>query len=353
MVNDIFRKSFPLSLFKKAVTLTDVHFGRSGNSEQACKDNLDFIAWFIEEAKTFGADTCIMMGDWHDNRHNLNVLTMSYSLKGMEMLNDAFKNVFWIEGNHDLFYRDRREVTSVIMAKHLSNIHLIDTPTVVDGVQLLPWLIGDEGDKAIGADARYTFGHLELGGFMMNAKVEMPIHEKGMSADSFKGAKSEFIFSGHYHFRQSKGKVIYTGNTFPFNFSDAGDDDRGMMFLEWGKDPFFKAWPAQPLFRNMTLLDMITRPDALLRDKMTVRASMDVSISFEESQFIKEELIKKYSLRKLELVPVGTSVEIQNFSEPTTFQSVDQIVTEGLLSVQSKTIKPEMLVEIYRTLAHI
>jgi hypothetical protein len=45
----------------------------NSNSPVANQDNLDFIDWFVEEAKTFGAETCIMMGDWHDNRNQLAV----------------------------------------------------------------------------------------------------------------------------------------------------------------------------------------------------------------------------------------------------------------------------------------
>lgn len=338
-------------LFKKAVTLTDIHFGRQGNSAQANQDNLDFIDWFIEEAKTWGADTCIMLGDWHDNRHNLNVLTMDYSLSGMQKLNDAFKVVHWIPGNHDLFYRDRRDVSSIAFAKHLPNISVVKEPTTVGGVTLLPWLIGDEHKKLKNSKSRYMFGHLELPGFMMNAKVEMPTHDKGLNSDDFeKITGTEYVFSGHFHFRQQKGKVIYTGNPFPFNFADAWDEERGMMFLEWGKDPVFKAWPAQPLFRTMKLSELLDKPEKLLRDKMTIRVSIDIDISYEEAQLIKETFLNEYGLRKVELIHQSKNDEIMEFDANVAFQSVDQIVVDGLLSVKSTDLMPETLVEIYRSL---
>lgn len=341
-------------LFTKAVTLTDVHFGRQGNSAQANQDSLDFIEWFIEEAKTWGADTCIMMGDWHDNRHNLNVLTMDYSLRGMEMLNKAFKVVHWIPGNHDLFYRDRRDVASIAFAKHLPNIKVVAKPTTVGGVTLLPWLVGDEHKKIKSLKSRYMFGHLELPGFMMNAKVEMPSHDKGINSDDFnKIDGTEYVFSGHFHFRQTKGKVIYTGNPFPFNFADAWDEDRGMMFLEWGKDPYFKAWPGQPLFRTMKLSELLDKPQFLLREKMVARVSIDIDISYEEAQLIKETFIGDYGLRKVELVHQAKHDELMEFGADVVFQSVDQIVVDGLMSVKSPELKPDRLVEIYRALPNM
>lgn len=338
-------------LFKKAVTLTDVHFGRQGNSTQANQDNLDFITWFIEEAKTWGAETCIMMGDWHDSRHSLHVSTMNYSLTAMQMLNDAFKYVHWIPGNHDLFYRDKRDISSIEFAKHLPNINIIKEPITTGNVTLLPWLIQDEGKNMKSLKSRYIFGHLELGGFMMNAKVEMPEHEKGIKTRDF--VNQDYVFSGHFHIRQQKGKVVYTGNIMPFNFSDTWDEDRGMMLLEWGKEPMFKAWPDQPLFRTMRLSELLDAPDKLLAPKMTVRIGIDIDISYEEAQVIKDTFVQSYGLRKIELTHQAKQTEDQEFDGNVVFQSVDQIVVDGLLSVQSTGLKPETLVEIYKSLPNL
>jgi hypothetical protein len=338
-------------LFNKAVTLTDVHFGRSSNSPIANQDNIDFIEWFVEEAKTWGADTCIMMGDWHDNRNQLAVSTMHYSLKGMELLNDSFKKVIWIPGNHDLLYRDKRDVTSVAFAKHLPNIEIAREPIVMGDVAILPWLVMDEPRKVKKFKARYMFGHLELPGFLMNAKVEMPIHANGVSSDDFKGG-AEYVFSGHFHFRQAKENVVYTGNIMPFNFADSWDEDRGMMFLEWGKEPFFKAWADQPTYRTMRLSELLQTPEKVLRDKVTARVTLDMDISYEEAQVIRDQYAKQYGVRKIELLHAAkASVADQDFSKPVAFQSVDQIVIEGLLNISDGgSLKREMLVDIYRSL---
>lgn len=337
-------------LFNKCVTLTDVHFGRSSNSPVANQDNLDFIRWFCEEGKTFGAETCIMMGDWHDNRNQLAVSTMHYSLQGMEMLNEAFKKVIWIPGNHDLLYRDKRDITSVAFATHLPNIEIIREPIVMGDVAILPWLVNDEPKRVKKFKSRYMFGHLELPGFLMNAKVEMPIHANGVSPDDFKGG-AEYVFSGHFHFRQAKENIVYTGNIMPFNFADAWDEDRGMMMLEWGKEPQFKAWADQPTYRTMRLSELLQTPEKVLKDKVTARVTLDMDISYEEAQVIRDEYAKAYGVRKIELMHAAkASVADQDFSQPVAFQSVDQIVIDGLMSVNSEALSKEMLVEIYRSL---
>ncbi len=336
-------------LFNKVATLTDVHFGRSSNSPIANQDNLDFIEWFIEEAKTEGCETCIMMGDWHDNRHSLHISTLDYSLKGMEMLNRAFDTVFWIPGNHDLLFRDKRDVSSVAFADYLTKTKVVREPMTAGGVTILPWLNKDEHKAISKLKSRYIFGHLELnGGFMMNARVPMPDHPGNLAPDDFKN--NEYVFTGHFHFRQAKDNVIYTGNTFPFNFADSWDEDRGMMILEWGKEPQFKAWPDQPLYRTMTLSQLLTEPDKMLCSKLTARVTLDLDISFEEAQVVRDEYISRYGLRKIELIHQANKGMDQEFVGEIKFQSVDQIVVDGLMSLQGETYRPDTLVEIYRSL---
>lgn len=336
-------------LFKKAATLTDLHFGRNSNNPMANQDNLDFIEWFIDKARTENCDVCIMIGDWHDNRNSLQISTMDYSLRGMEMLNAAFKKVYWVPGNHDLLYRDKRDVSSIAFVKYLENIHVVREPLTMGDVTILPWLVKDENKMIKTLQSRYIFGHLELnGGFQMNARVPMPDHPGNLDPDDFKVA--EYVFSGHFHFRQAKDNVIYTGNIFPTSFSDAWDDDRGMMILEWGKDPVFHKWNDQPLYRTMSLSQLLNEPDKMLCQKLTARVTLDLDVSFEEAQVVRDEYIKRYSMRKIELIHQGKKNMEQEFAGDVVFQSVDQIVIDGLMSVQSENFKPSKLVEIYRDL---
>lgn len=339
-------------LFKKAVALTDIHFGRTGNSPVANQDNLDFIDWFIDEAKTWGADTCFMCGDWHDNRNTIGVATLNYSLEGMQKLNDAFTRVHWVPGNHDLLYRNKRDVSSVEFARAFPNINIVRDPITEGGVTILPWLVSDEPKALKNIKSRYVFGHLELPGFMMNAKVPMPAHGGDVTPDDFTG--TEYVFSGHFHFRQAQKNVVYIGNVFPFNFADAWDEDRGMMFLEWGKEPEFKAWPNQPLFRTFALSQLLNEPDKYLADKLTARVTLDIDISYEEAQIIKDTYVNSSGVRRMELVHAPRNNEEQSFnSDDVVFQSVDQIVTEGLLDVKSKGLDPSKLVDIYKALPNL
>lgn len=341
--------------FQKAVVCTDQHFGRSQSSPVANQDSLEFFEWFCEEGKTWGAETAILCGDFFDSRHSMHITTMHAGIKALEMLGKSFKKVYALVGNHDLLYRHKRDVHSLAFSKYFPNIIPIDTPQIIGGggrnsVSFLPWLVNDER-KTLQPylNTRYVFGHLECtGGFMMNAKVVMPDHEGALTADDFGGP--EYVFSGHYHFRQAQKNLIYIGNTFPFNFADAWDEDRGMMFLEWGKEPYFKAWPDQPLFRNLNLSQLVQSPDKYLKSKLTARVVTDLDMSYEEQQALKDSLIARYSLRKLEFAQPPREDSVQDFTDEVSFQSVNQIVVEGLMSVDSTGINREMLIELFRSL---
>lgn len=337
-----------MALFKKAFFLTDIHFGRNANSQQALQDNLQFLDWAIDEAKTRGCDVCIFGGDWHDNRHSLNVLTLNSSLAGLQKLNDAFDRVLFIPGNHDLFYRDKRDVASIEFAKFLPNIKLFNEPTTIDDVTFLPWLVGDEHKRLKALKSRYVFAHLEVPGFLMNAKVEMPDNAHAVQADSFGNA--DLVFTGHFHMRQAKGNIVYTGNPMPFNFSDNWDDDRGMMVLEWGKDPEFIAWPDQPTFRSMKLSDVLNNPKKYLKPKLTARITLDIDIDYEEATYLRDTYAQDYGLRKVELLHQQKQEAEQEFVGDIVFQSVDQIVVDGLRSVTSTGFRPDVLIQIYQSL---
>lgn len=334
-------------LFDKVVAFTDIHFGRRGNDRQANQDNEDFITWFIEQAKEFGARQMVFCGDWHDNRHNLHVSTMNYSLSNMERLSKAFDKVWFIPGNHDLFYREKREINSVEIGRNLPNIEIIHEPTTIGNVTFMPWLVADEWEQIPTTESKYMFGHFELPHFFMNGMTEMPDHG-GLNRGHFK--HQDYVFSGHFHKRQAIENIIYIGNPFPFSYSDSWDDDRGMMLLEWDKEPEFKEWPNAPKYRTMRLSEMMENPTQFVLERSYNRASIDVDLTYEEAQFIRETFTRQFQARKIELIPMHKEEGNQEFDDNAIFQSIDQIVVEGLKSVQSTGISSDTLIEIYRGL---
>ena len=336
------------NLFDKAAWFTDIHYGMRNNAKWHNEDCDAFIDWFIEQAKAKECETCIFGGDWHHNRASLNISTMKYSLDGLRKLNNAFKKVYFILGNHDLFYRETRDVNSVEFAKELPNIILIDDVLTEGDVSFVSWLVGDEWKKIPKIKSKYMFGHFELPTFKLNAMVEMPDHG-GLKSEMFE--HQDYVFSGHFHHRQIKGNVIYTGNAFPHNFSDSWDDERGWMFLEWDKEPEFFAWPDAPKYRNVTLSSLLENPSEILLPKTNARISLDIDISYEEANFIKDTFIETYDLRDITLQPMKNSQHEEDTGAEIHFETIDEIVISQLNSIDDNgSFNKKILVELYQNL---
>ena len=336
------------NLFKKAAVMTDIHIGLKSNSSIHNEDCLNFVTWFVEKAKNEECETAIICGDWHNHRASINIYSLHYSMKCLEVLNANFSQVFFLTGNHDLYYRDRRDIQSVAWAGYLPNIHIINEIFTEGDVTICPWLIGDEAAKVKKIKSKYMFGHFELGNFFMNAQILMPEHEGALSYNDFGNIGT--VFSGHFHKRQAQKNIWYIGNCFPHNYADAGDDARGMMILEWGGEPEFHSWPNQPLYRVYKLSEVLDNPERLLLPESHVRMHIDIDISYEEAGFIKETFMRDHKIRELTLMPIKTEQHEQSGGEGLKFESVDQIVIEQINTIESNTLDKKILLEIYNNL---
>ena len=335
------------NLFKKAACFTDIHFGLKSNSQTHNQDCEDFVDWYIKKAKEEGCDTGIFLGDWHHNRNSLNITTMDFSLRALEKLGSSFDQFFFFPGNHDLYYKDKRDIHSVEFGKYIPGITVVHHPITEGEVTLCPWLVGDEW-KTIGKKGgKYIFGHFELPNFFMNAMVQMPDHGEIQITDF---QSYELGFSGHFHKRQQQRNMIYIGNAFPHNYSDTWDDDRGMMILDWGKQPEYHTWPDQPTFRTLKLSQLIDEADKIIKPKQHLRVSLDIDISYEEASFIKEKFLQDYNIRELTLLVERKDSQIDTTLEVQAFESVDQIVANQIVAIESDAFNKNKLLEIYNSL---
>ena len=336
-------------MFKKAAVFTDIHFGLKGNSKIHNQDCEDFVDWFIETAKANGCETGIFCGDWHHNRNSLNLTTMDATIRSMEKLGAAFKQFFFFDGNHDLYYKDKRTVNSTAFAKHIPGITFVDELTTIEDVTIVPWLVGDEWKKLRHLKSKYIFGHFELPTFFMNAMVQMPDHGE-LRAEDFVNQK--YVFSGHFHKRQQQGAVHYIGNAFPHNYADAWDDERGMMILDRENDkaPVYVDWPDCPKYRTVKLSRLIDEQTTFIKPNMYLRVNLDLPISYEEASFIKETFITQYSCREISLIPQKSLEEISTQLDIAQFESVDQIVAGEIAAIDSDSFNKKTLLDIYSEL---
>lgn len=341
------KKKMKKTLFEKAACFTDIHFGLKHNSRQHNDDCERFVKWFIDEAKKRDCETCFFLGDWHHHRAFVNVSTLNYTLSNLGFLDDAFEKVYFIVGNHDLFYREKREINSLPMANRFPHITMVNKVIQEGDVAIVPWLVGDEWKQMQKLKVKYIFGHFELPHFKMNAMVEMPDHG-GISKDDFKN--TEYVFSGHFHKRQQQGKIHYIGNPFGHNYADAWDFDRGAMFLEWGKEPEYVNWTEGPRFVSLELSTLLEDPNKYLNEYTYAKVSLDVDISYEEANFLRDTFTQSYNIRELKLIPKREADDMNVAPGDIKFETVDQIVLDSIGSIESESFNKEKLASIYNDL---
>jgi len=337
-----------MSLFKKVAVFTDLHVGLKSNSTTHLRDCEEFVDWFISEAKKANCETCIFMGDWSHNRNSLNLFTLNTSISLLEKLGAAFEQFFWFPGNHDLFYKDKRDIHSSAFGRHIPGVTIVDSVTTLDDVTLVPWLVGEEWKNLGKIKSKYMFGHFELPLFYMNAMVQMPDHGE-LSPGHF--VHQDYVFSGHFHKRQNKERIWYIGNAFPHNFADSWDDDRGMMILEWGGEPQFVNWPNCPKFRTLKLSQLLDDTDNIMKGKMHLKVNLDIDITFEEANFLKEKFVQDYDIREISLIQDKVNLDGTVDENPDSlFESVDQIVTDSLVNLENGQFDKNTLLQIYNDL---
>jgi hypothetical protein len=99
------------------------------------------------------------------------------------------------------------------------------------------------------------------------------------------------------------------------------------------------------------LSQVIDSAPQLLVPNMHVRVELDIDISYEEANFLKDTFVRDYHLREMALIPVKSSaVDTDMAPGEVKFESVDQIVTDQLTNIESEFYDPKLLLKIYQNL---
>ena len=117
-----------------------------------------------------------------------------------------------------------------------------------------------------------------------------------------------------------------------------------------GGVPEYISWPEQPTFRTYKLSEIISTPESLLREGMHCRVTIDLPISYEEANFIKETFIPEYKLRELILVPEKMSLDNNFEAIDIEYESVDTIVMNQITAIDSDAFDKNLLLSIYQDL---
>ena len=343
--------------YNKGALFTDIHFGRKQNSDVHNTDCVNFIKYMANHIKkNKDIDHIIFMGDWFENRSSVNILTLNYSYEAASILNDLGLPIFFLVGNHDLYNRFNRDVYSTIFFHEFNNFKIINDNTIIpeigDGVLLSPFLFHDEYQHL----SKYKkvpiwFGHYEFNGFVVTGDN---VRFSG-GPDPKKFDKIHRIFSGHFHKRQLDGNICYIGNTFPMDFSDANDIERGFATYTHDTDELeFFDWEDCPKYTR-ALLSQVNSGEVVLLKNARVECIADVDISYKANIALRKELKSDYELREFVIKEPLLSVTIDNEDDIINNENNKMLQTSELIinllgEITAEQIDKNLLIEIYKTL---
>ena len=221
----------------KIALITDQHFGGKSDSNSFN----DYIAEFYTKQffpylEDNEIHTVIDLGDTFDRRKYVNFSILE---KVKEYYFDvlAEKNIklHSIVGNHSTYYRNTNSVnSSQLLYGHYDNIEVYpEVSTIcIDGtlIDLIPWINSENYEKTMyfikHSKAQVALGHLEVEGFAMYKNY---VAGDGLQPNIFKGY--EFVASGHYHHKSSKGNIHYLGAPYEITWNDY-DDPKGFHIFD-------------------------------------------------------------------------------------------------------------------------
>lgn len=336
----------------KIILSGDWHFGRDNDSRQHNEYLLDFVDFMINYAKANDIGNVYQLGDFFDNRSKVSVETLNYAIESAKRIADADLSLYVLTGNHDMFYKNRLDVSSTrCLGEHATIIadsvvhHYGETDIIVT-----PWVCdGEQWDTLVSASKNvdYVFGHFEFRNFMMNENYVM---EHGLSHRELKHCKR--VITGHYHKRQEKDNVIYVGSPFPFDYNDANDLERGFLVLDTETDEIeWVDWCKVKIFSLSYDEFLEFKEEGLIDEHTSVRINVpddaDESVIEEASKHVSEltshSKINYKGNKAKELMDAVVDVEAVD--------NIDQSIVESIRGITEppSDVSVDRLIEIYES----
>lgn len=213
----------------KICCVSDIHIGVHQNSSMWHNITINWARWLATDLRKHNIKDIMICGDLFHYRDEIAVTTMQVTREVLEILSDF--NIVILPGNHDAYYKDNSNITSLSILKGWPNIHVVDKQQLItykDSKMLIcPW--GAKGEDLQKADI--IFGHFEISSFKMN---HFKTCTTGIRADDLL-KHAPLVITGHFHHREHRtyksGDVVYLGNPFEMDFGDI-NSTKGYYILD-------------------------------------------------------------------------------------------------------------------------
>ncbi len=219
----------------KVLLFADLHLHPHKKEWKRFQNGLDVLEWVFKTALDRGIVDIVCVGDLYHDRSKIDILVYHRVFELLQKyLTDGRLKLHCLVGNHDMWYSDKWDVTSIRPFEALPHFHLIDDvwsvpiqgkvfdflPFTHDPIEKLKRLTEPKG--------RVLCAHIAINGAqlntMHNTRAEVEVEHDGdmvkVSADLF--SAWDHVFLGHYHGEQKLTPTIeYIGSPLQLSYGEA------------------------------------------------------------------------------------------------------------------------------------
>lgn len=231
----------------KILLFSDAHIHAHKKSFDRLKDCLTALEWAFETAKTHKIKDVVFAGDLFQDRQKIDVATYGLTFDVLFKYCDGSINLWLLLGNHDMWYHDKWDISSVLPFSALPNVTVITKARTLEingkEIDFLPYVRNPiEHLTELGMAAKQRkglkilIGHLAVHGAELNALyhtlADVVLEHDGdmvkIGPEYFKAWDK--VFLGHYHGAQEMENIEYIGSPLQLTFGEAFQDKHIIIY---------------------------------------------------------------------------------------------------------------------------
>ncbi len=316
-----------ITIDNEVAILSDLHFGIRDDNVSFLSHQIEVLKDFLNECKKRKIKYIIQLGDFNHHRKQINIRTLNIVKSNfLKVLEKEGITLILLAGNHDNFYTNTSDITSIEIFEEFKNIIVIKNNMIMsaNGIKfsLIPWISDNGLDKFKSFIEQnktdIVFSHMEINQFQVMPGVTMM---KGIDIDLLKNFKR--VITGHFHNKQFKDNIYYIGAGTHFTWNDY-DYEKGFYFYNFAKDE----------------LDFVENKKSLFKKIMYDESKLDeLMIDLDDNS---DKIIKIYVQEKIDDVKFDNYINELEKINPQKFTIIEKddydITTEAEVIDENKNI---------------
>lgn len=220
-------------MMSRILLFSDLHIHAHKRSFQRLKDCLIALEWVFETARKFKIKDIVFAGDLFQDRLKIDVATYSLTFDVLLKNCNVDTKLWLLLGNHDLWYQDKWDISSVLPFSALPGVTVINKASTIEiaghKIDFLPYVHDpiEHLKKLEKAKNKFLVAHLAIHGADLHSLYynlsDVILEHDG---DMVKIGPELFtswqqVFLGHYHGEQIINNLEYIGSPLQLTFGEA------------------------------------------------------------------------------------------------------------------------------------